>query len=121
MADSDTTRPRTTSAPAHEVDPRASAPSVPSLPPLPGLVHAFFADEVAMSKARESAARAIDHHCDACETLIDDEHDMNGSGLYVWSRGDELRIEEPLLCASCATAGSMIRCSSPPSWPLSPA
>ncbi len=40
--------------------------------------------------------------CDACDELLEGE--PNGRGLYVWSRGDELRIEEPALCGKCATA-----------------
>ena len=27
-----------------------------------------------------------------------------GSGLFMWTRGDEVRFEEPPLCAHCATA-----------------
>jgi hypothetical protein len=29
---------------------------------------------------------------------------MPGRALYVWTRGDEVRREEPPLCASCAAA-----------------
>ena len=50
--------------------------------------------------------------CDACgETLVDeaDEADgaafqVRGKGLYLWSRGDQIRAEEPPLCASCGAA-----------------
>jgi hypothetical protein len=41
-------------------------------------------------------------HCDACEEPIEGE--PAGSGLYVWTRGDEVRYEEPPLCMCCATA-----------------
>jgi len=48
--------------------------------------------------------------CDVCASALkdvdaeaDDEH-ASGSGLLVWSRGDERRYQEPPLCASCATA-----------------
>lgn len=41
--------------------------------------------------------------CDACDAPIEGE--PAGSGLYVWSRGeDQPRIEEPPLCQSCVTA-----------------
>jgi hypothetical protein len=40
--------------------------------------------------------------CDVCEQPIEGE--SAGSGLYLWTRGDEVRIEEPELCAQCATA-----------------
>jgi hypothetical protein len=40
--------------------------------------------------------------CDACDEPIVGE--PAGSGLYLWTRGDEIRFEEPPLCASCATA-----------------
>jgi hypothetical protein len=35
-----------------------------------------------------------------------------GSGLFLWSRGDELRIEEPPLCEECAsqiTIGALMK------------
>ena len=47
-------------------------------------------------------ARASQPRCDACDEVI--EGDPAGSGLYLWTRGDEVRIEEPPLCAYCATA-----------------
>jgi len=40
--------------------------------------------------------------CDACGKPIDGE--PAGSGLYVWTRGEEVRYEEPPLCAKCANA-----------------
>jgi hypothetical protein len=40
--------------------------------------------------------------CDACSKPIDGE--PAGSGLYVWTRGDEVRYEEPPLCEKCANA-----------------
>ena len=55
--------------------------------------------------------------CDVCSEIIDapdsssaadtDDRQMpqvRGSGLLVWSRGEERRYQEPPLCASCATA-----------------
>lgn len=40
--------------------------------------------------------------CDACGVRIEGE--PAGHGLYVWTRGDEVRYEEPPLCAHCANA-----------------
>jgi hypothetical protein len=40
--------------------------------------------------------------CDSCGKRIDGE--PAGRGLYVWTRGDEVRYEEPPLCSSCANA-----------------
>jgi len=31
-------------------------------------------------------------------------YDVRGSGLLVWSRGEERRYQEPPLCAACAAA-----------------
>jgi hypothetical protein len=40
--------------------------------------------------------------CDACGKSIEGE--PAGRGLYVWTRGEETRYEEPPLCSSCANA-----------------
>lgn len=40
--------------------------------------------------------------CDACGEQI--EGDPAGSGLFLWTRGDEVRFEEPPLCERCAYA-----------------
>ena len=40
--------------------------------------------------------------CDVCDESIEGE--ASGRGLYMWTRGDEVRFEEPALCESCATA-----------------
>ena len=49
------------------------------------------------------------HCCDVCAVPVDprgeDEgYDVRGRGLLVWTRGDERRYEERLLCPRCATA-----------------
>ena len=41
-------------------------------------------------------------HCDQCGEAIEGE--PPGHGLYMWTRGDEVRFEEPALCARCSTA-----------------
>ena len=40
--------------------------------------------------------------CDVCDEPIEGE--PQGRGLYMWTRGDEVRFEEPALCARCSTA-----------------
>lgn len=52
--------------------------------------------------AARSAASDTEQRCDACDAPLDGE--PGGRGLYMWSRGDELRFEEPALCEDCATA-----------------
>lgn len=51
------------------------------------------------------------HCCDVCgdalkaSTQGDDEgYDVEGRGLYVWTRGEERRSQEPPLCSACAAA-----------------
>ena len=52
--------------------------------------------------ARRSAAVAAEVRCDVCDVAIEGE--PAGRGLYMWTRGDEVRFEEPALCGDCATA-----------------
>ena len=40
--------------------------------------------------------------CDSCGEPI--EGAPSGRGLYMWTRGDEKRFEEPALCARCSIA-----------------
>ncbi len=40
--------------------------------------------------------------CDSCGNRIEGE--PAGRGLYVWTRGEEVRYEEPPLCSACANA-----------------
>jgi hypothetical protein len=67
---------------------------------------AVAADEVAEMALRlraEVAAAEAGVRCDACDAPIEGE--PAGSGLFVWSRGEEEpRLEEPPLCTACATA-----------------
>ncbi|HVY44862.1 MAG TPA: hypothetical protein VHB21_03245 [Minicystis sp.] len=57
--------------------------------------------DAALAAARQSPPPA-ELRCDACDARIEGE--PAGHGLYVWSRGSELRFEEPPLCPTCATA-----------------
>lgn len=71
-----------------------------SRPPLVAVPIDVFADA---SLARERArAGDEDERCDVCERPLDGE--PAGRGLLVTTRGDEVRYEEPALCAACATA-----------------
>jgi hypothetical protein len=38
--------------------------------------------------------------CDMCGQHVEGE--PAGSGLFMWTRGDEVRFEEPPLCEACA-------------------
>jgi hypothetical protein len=71
-------------------------------------------------KAIESAFATASHEvlfaepageaCDVCGEAVSDDgdaeegHAVAGHGLYVWTRGDETRREEPPLCPACAAA-----------------
>ena len=49
-------------------------------------------------------------HCDHCDRTFDG--DPAGSGLLVWTRGEEVRYEEPPLCEECAskiTVGALLK------------
>jgi hypothetical protein len=39
--------------------------------------------------------------CDACGQWFEGE--PGGAGLFLWTRGEEVRYEEPPLCESCAS------------------
>lgn len=53
-------------------------------------------------RARAYEADETEFECDACSAVVQGE--PAGHGLYVWARGEEVRHEEPPLCARCATA-----------------
>jgi hypothetical protein len=53
-------------------------------------------------QVRRQEAGAAELRCDACDESIEGE--PHGRGLYLWTRGDEVRLEEPALCEPCATA-----------------
>lgn len=84
-------------------DPTETPPPVSDEPArMPVL--SFSADSVAdaalqsrLHNGGEAAPR-----CDACDAPIVGE--PNGRGLFMWTRGDEHRFEEPALCEKCATA-----------------
>lgn len=78
------------------------------------LVHSFVADEVAMAALRDGqsyATAATARLCDLCGSVIEGE--PVGSGLLVWARGEELRRDEPPLCAQCAASLSILAVTEP--------
>ncbi len=50
----------------------------------------------------EVSAEGRSYVCDACGETCSGA--PGGSGLFVWTRGDEVRYEEPPLCERCAVA-----------------
>jgi hypothetical protein len=62
----------------------------------------FAADGVAEAALRAAHGGAHEQRCDACDGPLEGE--PAGRGLYMWTRGDEVRFEEPALCDECATA-----------------
>jgi hypothetical protein len=65
-----------------------------SLPALP-----LPADEQAPQASAEEQRKG--YQCDACGKWFDGE--PGGAGLFLWTRGDEVRYEEPPLCEVCAS------------------
>jgi len=50
------------------------------------------------------------YECDACGKVF--EGTPGGAGLLVWTRGDDVRYEEPPLCEECAskiTIGALLK------------
>ena len=49
--------------------------------------------------------------CDACNAALpgedDDGYGLRGEGVYMWTRGSEVRFEKAPLCAECASAIGM--------------
>lgn len=55
-----------------------------------------------LSLYREPRTAPPELECDACDRRIEGE--PGGRGLYIWTRGEEVRYEEPPLCDACAQA-----------------
>jgi hypothetical protein len=55
--------------------------------------------------ADDAPVPARSFECDACGKRC--EGIPAGSGLFVWTRGEEVRYEEPPLCEECASGISM--------------
>jgi hypothetical protein len=57
-------------------------------------------DDVAMAALRN--ADEGERRCSVCEDPIVGE--PGGTGLMMWTRGDDVRYDEPLLCGGCAAS-----------------
>ena len=67
-------------------------------------------DEAAPPDDATALPAARKFSCDMCGETFEGRPD--GSGLFLWTRGDELRIEEPPLCERCAekiTVGALVK------------
>ncbi|MBW2459178.1 MAG: hypothetical protein JRI68_32070 [Deltaproteobacteria bacterium] len=67
---------------------------------LPQQVFCYAIDDVALASLRNQPDDLP--RCALCDRDIDGE--PGGSGLFMWTRGEEVRFDEPPLCAQCATA-----------------
>jgi hypothetical protein len=56
--------------------------------------------DAALQGWRSEQRLSTELHCDACNERIEGE--PAGHGLYMWTRGGEVRFEEPALCGRCA-------------------
>ena len=59
------------------------------------VIHEFDTPDLAPAPAAAPAG----FDCDMCGQHFD--CDPAGSGLFMWTRGDEVRFEEPPLCEEC--------------------
>ncbi len=67
---------------------------------------------VATGEERDETRDEPEVRCDVCDAVIppadDDEgFDIPGCGVYLWTRGDEVRFEKAPLCGQCASAIGM--------------
>ncbi len=53
-------------------------------------------------QTHQRAKVSTELRCDVCDEPIEGE--PSGRGLYVWTRGEEVRMEEPALCPRCSVA-----------------
>ena len=80
----------------------AESASVPAPRSQPQVAYASLGHEALFGEG-DAADR-----CDVCGAIVEEDSGegaaLPGSALYVWTRGDEVRREEPPLCPSCAAA-----------------
>jgi len=57
------------------------------------------------ARLRTAAEKKPEYECDLCRKSFDGP--PAGSGLFLWTRGTELRFEEPPLCEECAAHVTM--------------
>jgi hypothetical protein len=90
-----TQRRRSNVAPtARRQERQAETTPVPSLP-----VQCYAIDDVALATLRQPREELPT--CSSCDESLFGRPAT--SGLLMWSRGDEVRFDEPLLCGACAT------------------
>jgi hypothetical protein len=65
------------------------------------LSHAPVVYEELPVRARGTAEQPPRFECDLCGKSFDGR--PAGSGLFLWPRGQELRVEQPPLCEECAS------------------
>jgi hypothetical protein len=53
-------------------------------------------------QTHQTAKGSLGLRCDNCDEVIEGE--PSGRGLYMWTRGEERRFEEPALCTRCSVA-----------------
>lgn len=63
------------------------------------------ADAADMGPADADRVSQQTYECDSCGAVTTGR--PAGAGLFVWTRGDEVRYEEPPLCEKCARAITM--------------
>ncbi len=88
--------PRYYGPPIAEEDPPVSAPASHPV----AISIDTFAD-AALARVRDGLVKGA-VFCDACEAEIEGE--PAGRGLFLTTRGEDIRFDEPVLCAGCATA-----------------
>ena len=72
------------------------------------LSHATSVYEELPARVRSIPEKDRQYDCDVCGKTFDGR--PAGSGLFLWMRGAEMRVEEPPLCEGCAarvTAGAL--------------
>ena len=75
--------------------------SSPPLPVVPIISCAI--DDIAMTALQQRSQQTM--RCHLCENSIEGE--PAATGLFMWTRGSETRLEEPPLCPGCAAAIDM--------------
>lgn len=58
-------------------------------------------DPLKLAEFESDAVRPHKFVCDHCSKSFDG--DPSGAGLLLWTRGEEVRFEEPPLCEECAS------------------
>ncbi|HEY3497574.1 MAG TPA: hypothetical protein VGK73_22910 [Polyangiaceae bacterium] len=75
---------------------------------MPASPPAMVLHEEAPAQPGEGEARRF--QCDACGEWFEGE--PGGAGLFLWTRGEEVRYEEPPLCEGCAaeiSVGALVK------------